>query len=162
MSYVYWGLWIATTVLNGILAGYMISHSIMFGRFFSWFIASGNVELLHRTYTVFRGQTWANQIYDIPLLLHLIIGIVWVALSFFLKRERLIAVLAGLSTVWVSILFLGSGLGAAEDSVLSGASDEATRQYFLSINIPMHSTFAVIYAASFLLMLLVPLRTSAR
>lgn len=157
-SRLYWGLWVATTILTGVLAGFLISHSIMFGRFFSWFIESGNLDLLHRTYTVFRAKTSANNVYNIPFLLQLIVGISWVTVAFILKRARALSFLAGLSTVWVGILFIATGLGRAEDQVLSAKADPATTQLFLSINVPLHSTFAVIYSVCFLLLLLIPLQ----
>lgn len=31
----YRGFWLLTTMLTGVLSGYMVSHSIMFGRFFN-------------------------------------------------------------------------------------------------------------------------------
>ncbi len=62
----YWVFWCSTTILTGILAGYMVSHSTMLGRFFNWFIESGNVDLLHRTYTVFRKASRPQALYDVP------------------------------------------------------------------------------------------------
>ena len=38
----YWILWFALTMLTGILAGFLLSHSIMLGRYFTWLIESGN------------------------------------------------------------------------------------------------------------------------
>jgi hypothetical protein len=153
----YWPTWVINTALTGILAGFMISHSIMFGQFLSWFVASGKSDLLHQTYTVFRGETPWNNIYDIPLLLQLIVGLVFVGISLGLRRRSLFAVAAGAATVWVSILFLAFRVGVAEDAVLSGSADGGMAQYFLRINIPLHSTFAVIYSASFLVLLTFPI-----
>jgi hypothetical protein len=135
----------------------MISHSIMFGQFLSWFVASAKLDLLHQTYTVFRGATPWNNIYDLPLLLQLIVGLAFVGISVALRRRPLAAVAAGAATVWVSILFLSFRVGAAEDAVLSGSADSEMAQYFLRINIPLHSTFAVIYSASLLALLIFPL-----
>jgi hypothetical protein len=152
----------ATALLNGILAGYMVSHSIMLGRFFNWYIESGNEDLLHRTYTVFRASNDAYKIYDIPLGLHLVVGGIWVVLALIAKRERVLAVLGGLSTYWISAIFLVTGLGTVEDAVLTGTADAAATQRYLALNLPIHTTFAVIYGTSLLLMLLVPLRGSSR
>jgi hypothetical protein len=161
LSSFYWTLWVVTTMLTGILAGYMVSHSIMLGRFFTWFVDSNNLELLRQTYTAFRAQGRAHIWYDVPLFLHLIVGVVWTALSFLLKRHRLIATTAGLSTVWVSILFFGLRFDEAEDAVLTSTADPATTQYFAVLNVPLHSLFAVIYVTSLFLLLLVPLRANA-
>jgi hypothetical protein len=153
----YWPFWVITTMLTGVLSGYMVSHSIMFGQFFNWYIESDNLELLRQTYTTFRAGSDAYKIYDIPLLLHLIAGTVFVLLAFLLKRHRVITVLAGLSTAWVGAIFIGMDVGEAEDAVLTSTADSETVQYFLSINIPAHSSFAVIYLASLFLLLLIPL-----
>lgn len=74
LARLYWPLWVVTTMLTGVLSGYMVSHSIMFGQFFNWYIESDNLELLRQTYTTFRDGSNAYKIYDIPLLLHLIAG----------------------------------------------------------------------------------------
>lgn len=153
----YWPLWVITTMLTGVLSGYMVSHSIMFGRFFNWYIESDNLELLRQTYTTFRAGSDAYKIYDIPILLHLIAGTAFVLLAFVLKRHRIITVLAGLSTGWVGAIFIGMDVGEAEDAVLTSTADSETVQYFLSINIPAHSSFAVIYLASLFLLLLIPM-----
>jgi hypothetical protein len=144
-------------MLTGVLSGYMVSHSIMFGQFFNWYIESDNLELLERTYTTFRAGSNVYRIYDIPLLLHLIAGTAFAALALILKRHRVISVLAGLSTWWVSAIFIGMGVGEAEDAVLTSTADSEMIQYFLSINIPAHSSFAVIYLVSLFLLLLIPL-----
>lgn len=153
----YWGFWVAVTMLTGILSGYMVSHSIMLGRFFDWYVESGNLDLLGRTYTVFREASQAHVTYDVPLYLHLAAGIVFVILALLLKRHRTISVLAGLSTLWTGSIFMLIDLDEAEDSVLTGTADAQMTQYYLSINIPVHASFAAIYLASMLLLLMVPL-----
>ncbi len=153
----YWATWIVTTMLTGVLSGYMVSHSIMLGRFFNWFIESGNLDLLHRTYTVFREASGAHIVYDIPLYLHFAAGIAFVVLAFVLKRHRILSVLAGLSTFWTGSIFMLIDLDEAEDGVLTGTADSALIQHYLSINIPVHAAFAAAYLAAMLLLLLIPL-----
>lgn len=157
----YWGFWCSTTILTGILAGFMISHSLILGPFFTWFIESGNVDLLQSTFSVYRTSSSASllhSLYYMPLLLALISGAIWTVLSFLLKRDRIIAVIAGLSTFWVSIIFLGTGFGEVEEAAMSGIADETTMQLFASLNLPIHTSFAIIYTVSFLLLLIVVLK----
>jgi hypothetical protein len=123
----YWSLWCVTTVLAGILAGYMVSHSIMLARFFDWYIASDNMELLRRTYTIFRNSSNANRMYDIPLLLSLIFGTAWTMLAFALKRDRMVTAIAGLSTVWVTGISLGTDLGEAGTRCCRGRRTQRRR-----------------------------------
>lgn len=88
--------------------------------------------------------TNAHVLYDIPLYLALGSGIVWVVLAFLLKRDGIIAVIAGLSTLWVGMIFMISDLDEAEEAVLTGIADEQMAQFFLRINVPIHACFAVI------------------
>ncbi|MBN2085731.1 MAG: hypothetical protein JW748_10965 [Anaerolineales bacterium] len=154
----FWIFWFATTVLTGILAGFMVSHSIMLGRFFNWYIESDNLGLLHQTFTVFRETHTPGVLYNTPLYLAFLSGVAWTVLACILKRDRIIAVVAGLSTFWVGNIFFLSLLNKAEEAVLSGGADAAMTQYYLSINLPLHTSFAVIYLASLCLLLWVPLK----
>jgi hypothetical protein len=160
LSKLFWLFWCSTTILTGILAGYMISHSIMLGRFFSWIVDSGNMDLLRKTFTVFRevSKPDPNRLYDIPLYLALASGVVWIVLAFLLKRDRIIALIAGLSTLWVGAIFAISDLDEAEEAVLSGIADERMARYFSTINVPIHALFALIYVVSLLLLLFVALK----
>lgn len=157
----YWGFWCSTIILIGIMAGFMISHSLMLGRFFTWFIESDNVDLLCQTFSVFRGSvnySFYYSLYLYPLLFSLISGVIWTVLSLIMKRDRIIAIIAGLSTLWVGIIFITYKFGTVEDAVVSGIADETTMQLFASINVPIHTSFALIYTISFLLLLIVVLK----
>ncbi len=145
--------WYATTILTGVLAGFMVSHAIMLGRFFNWFITSGNEGLLHNTYTAFRLEYSPQVLYNIPLYLALVSGAIWTIVTFVLKKERIVALTAGLSTLWVGFIFYATNLGKAEEAVLTGAADPVLTQHYLSVNIPLHALFAAIYLISFALLL---------
>jgi hypothetical protein len=145
--------WYSTTVLTGILAGFMVSHAIMLGRFFNWYVESGNGALLRQTYTVFRLESSPQVPYNIPLYLALLSGILWAILCFIAKKDRIVALTAGLSTLWVGVIFYASELREAEEAVLTGTASEALTQHYLAVNIPVHSAFAAIYLVSFVLLL---------
>ena len=155
----YWILWCSTTIFTGILAGFMISHILQLGRFFTWLIESGNQDLLHQTFTIFRQTNRIQDMsYDSFLYLSLVSGIIWIVLAFILKRERVIAIIAGLSTFWVGLIFSISDIDEAEEAVLSGTADASLTQLFVSINVPVHTCFAVIYTVCFILLLYVALK----
>ena len=156
----FWAFWCSTTILTGILAGFLTSHAIMFGRFQTWFFESGNVDLLHQTFTVFRAANSPQVLYDSFFYMALVSGIAWTALAFVLKRDRIIAMIAGLSTLWVSIVFFASEFGRAEDEVLAGIADERMTQLFVMLNVPIHTCFAVFYVLSLFLLLVVALKYS--
>ena len=154
----FWVFWCSTTILTGILAGFLISHAIMLGRFFQWFMESGNEELLHQTYTVFRAASSPHIAYNIPLYLSFISGIIWTVLAFIARRDRIIAVTAGLSTVWVGAIFFLTDFGEAEEAVLTATADARLTQLYTALNLPLHTLFAAMYIVSLFLLLLVPLK----
>jgi hypothetical protein len=160
LNKLFWAFWCSTTILTGILAGFMVSHSIMLGRFFTWYIESDNVELLRQTFTVFRKSSNPppQVVYNVPLYLAFVSGVIWTVLAFVLKRDRTIATIAGLSTFWVGNIFFISDLDEAEGAVLSGSANASMTQFFASINLPIHTCFALIYGVSLLLLLLVALK----
>ena len=146
--------WYPTTILTGILAGYMVSNSIMLCRFFNWYITSGNEALLHQTYTVFRLEHSPQVPYNIPIYVALLVGILWTILSFIIKRDRIVAIIAGLSTLWVGIIFTGISLDEAESAVLSGVANDSVTRHYLNVNVPAHTIFAIIYIVSLFLLLM--------
>ena len=152
--------WFAVTILTGILAGFLTSHSVMLGRYFTWLIESGNYFVFTDTFAVFREATHANVHYNLFLWASLAVGIIWTVLCFIVKKSRVTALIAGLSSLWVGIVFFASGFSAAEGAVSSGIADEAVRRFFVSWNIPMHTSFAVFYTACFLLLLLAGIKTA--
>jgi len=146
--------WFAITMLTGILAGFLISHSVMLGRYFTWLIESGNYQVFTDTFSVFREATHANVHYNLFLWVSFIVGILWTILCFIIKKSRGIALIAGLSSFWVSCVFFASNFSDAEEAVTSGVADEAVRQFFVSWNLPLHTSFAAFYTLCFFLLLL--------
>jgi hypothetical protein len=151
---IHWVLWFAITMLTGILAGFLTSHSVVLGRYFTWLIESENYQVFTNTFSVFREATHANVHYNLFLWVSFLIGIIWTIFCFIVKKNRIIALIAGLSTVWVGCVFFASGFSEAEEAVAMGVADEAVRQFFVSWNIPMHLSFAVFYTICFFLLLL--------
>lgn len=151
---IHWVLWFAITILTGILAGFLTSHSVMLGRYFTWLIESGNYQVFIDTFSVFREVTRANVHYNLFLWGSLTIGIIWTILCFIVKKNRIIAIIAGLSSFWVGFVFFASGFSDAEEAVSMGVADEAVRQFFVAWNLPLHTSFAVFYTLCFFLLLL--------
>lgn len=151
-------LWFAITILTGGLAGFLTSHSVMLGRYFTWLIESGNYHVFTDTFAPFRQATRANVHYNLFLWASLVIGILWTVTCFLVKRNRIVALVAGLSSFWVGAVFFASGFSEAEEAVSTGVADEAVRQFFVSWNLPMHRSFAVFYTLCFFLLLVVGFR----
>ncbi len=54
-----------------------------------------------------------------------------------------------------SSVFFASGFSDAEEAVATGVADETVRQFFVSWNMPMHTTFATFYTLCFFLLLFI-------
>jgi hypothetical protein len=143
------------------LAGFLTSHSVMLGRYFTWLIETDNYQVFPDTFAVFRAATHANVHYNLILWASFLVGILWTTLSFILKQGRITALVAGLSSFWVGIVFFASNFSDAEAAVSSGVATESVRQFFVSWNLPMHRSFAVFYTLCFALLLLYGTRHNA-
>ena len=153
LSRIHMILWFTITILTGILAGFLTSHSIMLGRYFTWVIESGNYQVFTETFPVFREASHTYFHYNLFLWASFFIGIIWTLFCFIIKQNRIIALIAGLSSLWVGCIFFASGFSDAEEAVATGVADETTRQFFVSWNIPMHTSFAVFYTVCLFLLL---------
>jgi hypothetical protein len=152
--------WYLTTVITGILAGFMLSHSIMLGRYYSWLAEdAGRMDLMKQTYAAFRAEYRPQDLYNFFLYLSLPIGIAFVILALILKKDRILSAFAGLSTFWVGAIYFLSGLSTAESAVLKAEADRQIALYFASINVPAHVCFAVLYTMSFVLLLFIGMKT---
>ncbi len=157
----YWIFWFITTILTGIMSGFMISHSLILGGFFTWCIESGNTDLIRKGFSIYRetdNYPLLYLLYYSPILISLISGPIWVILAFLKKRYRIISLIAGLSTYWVCVIFAGTGFNKVEEAVMKGIADDTVRQFFVDFNIPIHTYNAIIYSVSFLLLLVVVLK----
>lgn len=157
---VYRVLWVAITMLTGILSGFLLSHSVMLGRYFTWLIKSGNNQVFVDTFSVFRAATHANVHYNMFLWISLLFGIIWTVFCFIVKKSRVVACIAGISSLWVGFVFFASGFSDAEEAVATGLADEAVRQFFVSWNLPMHAAFAAFYTICFFLLILTGIKTN--
>jgi len=155
-------VWFGVTICTGMLAGFLTSHSVMLGRYFSWLITSDNYQVFTDTFSLFREATRANAHYNILLWVSLSAGIIWTVFCFILRKNRVTALIAGLSSFWVGAVFFASGFSSAEEAVAKGLADSTVQQFFVSWNIPMHTSFAVFYAVCFFLLLLSGISTKNR
>lgn len=145
--------WFIITILTGILAGFLTSHSIMLGRYFTWLVDTGNYNVFVDSFSVFRQATKAYIFYNSFFVMSLIAGIIWTVFCFISRKNRIIGLIAGLSSLWVGTVFYASGFAGSEAAVCSGTADEAVRDFYAMLNIPIHSSFAVFYLLCFFLLL---------
>jgi hypothetical protein len=148
------GLWVMVTMITGILAGFLTSHSVLLGRYFTWLIDSGNYRVFKDTFALFREASHANVHYNLFLWASLIIGTAWAVVCILARKERIVALIAGLSSFWVGSVFFASGFAAAEEAVCTGAADAAVQQFYATWNLPLHTSFAIFYTVCFCWLLL--------
>ena len=153
LSVSYWTSWFVVTLATGILSGFLVSHSIMLGSFFTWLIESGHEQVFTEYFSKFRTATHANVHYNYMLYIGLFAGVFWIVSCFLSRRSRIVSVTAGFSTFWVGSIFFATEFAAIEEAVSTGTADAATLQSFINLNLPLHITFAVIYTLSFAVLL---------
>lgn len=158
----YWFFWFLITIATGMLAGFLTSHSIMLGRFFSWLLKNNHNEVFTDYFSVFREETRANVYYNLFLYFGLISGIGFTIICFIKKRTRIVALIAGLSTLWVSVGFFTWDFNQIEEAVSTGVADVATTEKFLAWNLPMHTAFACLYVLSFIMLLIAGFSTRTK
>lgn len=62
----------------------------------------------------------------------------------------------------MGLIFALSDIDEAEEAVLSGVANETMQQLFASINVPVHTSFTVVYIATFLLLLYIAYKNRQR
>ena len=156
----YWPCWIVATILTGLVAGTMLGHALILGRFDEWVLTSGMPEL-PREYARFRagaGRPWLLAFYAVCGL-QVLSGLVFLAIAFAARRHRAAAAVAAVcGAAWV-VVHYASGFAALEASVLrdTTAVTREVRDRFLAWNAPIHFLHAATLAAALVALLSVPL-----
>ena len=160
----FWPVWLLAAVTTGLVAGFMLGHALILGRFLDWMLTS-DPRLLATTYPSFAdsaGSTGLTLFYAICGL-QIVAAPVLLALAFGARRHRPGAAIAGLTAVLWPILHYASGFGAVEAVALRSATpvtpDVAAR--FLAWNAPVHTIHAALLVVGLIALLAMPL-TDAR
>lgn len=158
---VFWPCWFVAVALAGVVAGFMLGHALILGRFLDWMLASAAPGLLAQTYPVFRGgagRAGLDAYYAVGGL-QVLSGLAFFAVALAARRHRGAAAVAAVcGAAWV-IVHYASGFAALEARVLrstTGAAREVTDR-FLTWNGPIHWFHAVTLLAALGALLSVPL-----
>jgi hypothetical protein len=119
MARLYWSCWVLASVTTGLVAGFMLGHARILGRFIDWMLAT-DPRLLASTYPVFASSAGRGgltmfyaicglQVIAAPTLLGLALGT---------RRHLRAATIAALAAVLWPIVHYASGFGALEAMVL--------------------------------------------
>lgn len=154
----FWASWLFATVLSGMVLGFYVSHSIVLGPFFSWFIESGKYQLLNETYATFRHQHPTN-------LYYILLGIQGLAsfifmISTWINGHNLIAgIIVGVCAPLAGVIHSISGFGILEINILSGRTvGQMELTNFTRWNVPIHLLYALIMLVGVVTLLLIPLK----
>ena len=146
-------LWIVTIILTGITTGFYLSHSLILGQWFTWFVINPEkLPLLYQTYSEFRAE-------HIPILyqsicaLQILVFIIFTIFAILRKYRIRIALIALLFSISAGIIHIGTGFSKLEIDVLSGINrDSISLAKYATLNVPFHITYTFLMFISFLLL----------
>jgi hypothetical protein len=154
----YWACWSFATLTTGLLAGFLLGHCLILGRFFSWMVASGRQPLISETYAVFR-QEQGVQAYLALLVIQTLATVLFLIVALVKKRGVGIAAVAALaSPLWYAVHF-ASGLAVVEPTVVGSLHPVPTElaSRFVSLNLPVHLLATALMVAALSVLLTVPM-----
>jgi hypothetical protein len=161
----FWPCWLLASVTTGLVAGFMLGHALILGRFLDWMLA-GDPRLFAATYPAFArsgGGTGLMAFYAICGL-QVVAVLVLLALSLSARRHRLGAGVAAITAVLWPVVHYASGFGAVEAVALRSltpvAADVATR--FLAWNTPVHTAHAALLLVGLVALLAMPVAAACR
>jgi hypothetical protein len=161
----FWPVWLLAAVTTGLVAGFMLGHALILGRFLDWMLTR-DPRLLATTYPTFAraaGSTGLTLFYAICGL-QIVTALALLALALGVRRHRTGAAIAGLTAVLWPILHYASGFGAVEAVALRSATpvtpEVAAR--FVAWNAPLHTIHAALLAVGLIALLAMPLTAARR
>lgn len=158
---IYWACWVAAVGTTGVVAGFMLSHALLLGRYLDWLLASGRGDLLSRTYPLFArsaGRAGLELFYAVAGA-QVVSAVAFFVVSLMVRRERVVGALVGLAGVLWPAVHYASGFGALEASVLRSTA-EVSREVagrFVAWNGPVHIFHTATLTAALGALLSVPL-----
>jgi hypothetical protein len=161
----FWSCWLVASVTTGLVAGFMLGHALILGRFLDWLLVS-DPRLLASTYPAFAssaGRGGLTMFYAICGL-QVIAALALLALALVARRHRLAAAVAALAAVLWPTVHYASGFGALEAMVLrttTPVSPEVASR-FLAWNAPVHAIHAVLLVAGLLALLAMRITAAPR
>jgi hypothetical protein len=160
MQRLFWPCWLLASLTTGLVAGFMLGHRLILGRFLDWMLTA-DPRLLATTYPAFAGSAGRGglSVFYAICGLQVIAALALVALSLGARRHRLGASIAAIAAVLWPVVHYGSGFGAVEAvalrSVTPVPAEVAAR--FLAWNAPVHTAHAVVLVVGLGALLAIPL-----
>ncbi len=162
----YWPTWVLAVATTGLVAGFMVSHALLLGRFLDWLLAPGPGVPFAATYPTFAraaGRSGLIIFYGLCGV-QVAAALAFVAIAVGARRHRVAAVIAGVAAVLWPAVHYGSGFGAVEQAVLRSVGEipGGLAARFVAWNAPIHALHAAILTTGLGALLSVPLSVIKR
>jgi hypothetical protein len=147
----YVALWRAATFATTLVAGYLVAHVIVLGRFFDWLVANGRADVLRDAYVAFRSEGNPVTPYLGSFLVQAALALALVVATWILRRRgALRRSLRRLAALPVMIMvFTATGFETVEQGVMSGLDlSTPTLSARLRLNVPLHVISALVFVAA--------------
>jgi hypothetical protein len=162
----YWPCWVVAAALTGVVAGFMLGHTLILGRFLDWMLAATTPGLLARTYPVFRGGAGRAglDVYYGVAGLQVLAVLAFFAVALAARRQRLAAGVAAASGSSWLVVHYASGFAGLEAGVLKTTAGVpgAVAARFLAWNGPIHIVHSTVLVLALVVLLCVPLMALGR
>jgi hypothetical protein len=155
----YWPGWVVATVLTGLVAGFMLGHALILGRFVDWLLTAGTPAhgLAYPAFRATAGRGGLTAFYAVCGL-QVISVVAFLVLALASGRARGAAALAAVAGVLWIVAHYASGFGALERQVVmaTGEVPADIQGSFLRLNVPIHVFHAATLTTALGALLAVP------
>jgi hypothetical protein len=145
MVRLFWTCWGLASITTGLVAGFMLGHALILGRFLGWMVATDPRQLA-ATYPAFAGSVGAGGLGLFYAIcgLQVVAALALLALSLIAGHHRLLAGIVALTAVLWPVVHYGTGFGAIEALVLRGTAPVSPEMAarFNGLNTPVHIAHA--------------------
>jgi len=160
----FWPTWLFATLTTGLVAGFMVGHALILGRFLDWMLAR-DPRVLASTYPVFAASAGraALTVFYAACGLQVVAALAFCALALRARRHRLGASVAAIAAVVWPLVHYGSGFAGVEAAALRSVTPVSTdvAMRFHALNLPVHIAHGVVLLIGLVALLTIPLVATA-
>ena len=162
MQRLFWPCWLLASVTTGLVAGFMLGHALILGRFLDWMLAT-DARQFAAMYPTFARAAGARGLWVFYAIcgIQVVAALALLALSVGARSHRLGAgIAASAGVLWIMVHY-GSGFGAIEAVVLRSTTPVSSELAagFRALNASVHLLHASILLVGLGALLAMPLVT---
>lgn len=138
----YWCSWALAVALTGVVAGFMIGHALLLGRYIDWLLQSDRQAVVSQTYSVFAHSAGrlGLAVYYAVCAAQVLAALAFAIISLVARHRPLAGAIAGLAGgIWPAVHY-ASGFAALEAAVLRSTTvvTASVARSFVAWNGPVH------------------------